>query len=125
MDFISGIMGNASEIDAQQLKQEFEKVLIGQEQIEAAYKLTRDLIVFTDKRLILVDKQGLTGNKVEYLSIPYKSITRFSVETAGQFDRDSELRIWISSHREPIQKEFNKGTDIVGVQKMLAQHVLR
>lgn len=60
------------------------------ENVEAAFKLVRDLIVFTEKRLILVDKQGITGKKTEFQSIPYKSISRFSVETAGRFDLDSE-----------------------------------
>jgi hypothetical protein len=87
--------------------------------------LIRDFFVFTNKRLVLVDKQGLTGKKVEYHSIPYKSITHFSVETAGRFDRDAEMKIWISGIREPIEREFKKGTDvIVGVQKALARYIL-
>jgi len=55
--------------------------------------LIRALFVFTNKRLILVDKQGLTGNKVEYHSLPYRIITHFSVETAGHFDLDAELKV--------------------------------
>ncbi len=61
--------------------------------IEKAYQLIRDLFVFTNKRLILVDKQDLTGHKVEYQSLPYKSIIHFSVETAGHFDLDAMLKI--------------------------------
>lgn len=61
--------------------------------IEKAYQLIRDLFVFTNKRLILVDKQDLTGHKVEYHSLPYKSITHFSFETAGHFDLDAVLKI--------------------------------
>jgi hypothetical protein len=85
----------------------------------------RDLFVFTDKRLILIDKQGMTGKKAEYHSIPYKSISHFSVETAGTFDADAELKIYISSSTTPIQREFKRGTDIIGVQKALAQGILR
>jgi len=55
------------------------------------------LFIFTNKRLILVDKQGITGKKIEYFSVVYKSISRFSIETAGNFDLDAELKIWISS----------------------------
>ena len=58
------------------------RILLEGENVNAAFKLVRDIIVFTDKRLILVDKQGLTGKKTEIQSIPYKSISRFSVETA-------------------------------------------
>ena len=119
------VFGNAKELNPQVLTKEFEPVLIDGEHIEKAFKLVRDLIVFTNKRLILVDKQGLTGKKVEYHSIPYSKITHFLVETAGRFDRDAEMKIWISGRGQPIEKEFKKGTDIVGVQKTLAQYVLQ
>ena len=83
MGLLDGLMGNASEIDPAQIEGDFARVLATGERIEKAYQLVRDLFVFTNKRLILVDKQGLTGNKVEYHSLPYRSITHFSVETAA------------------------------------------
>jgi Bacterial PH domain len=79
----------------------------------------------TDKRLLLVDKQGLTGSKVEYMSLPYRSITRFCVETAGTFDADSELKIWVSGSPEPLLKQFKKGSSILEIQKVLATYVLK
>lgn len=94
------------------------------EVVEHAYKLIRDLLVFTNKRLVLVDKQGLTGSKVEYHSIPYKNVTHFSVETAGTFDLDAELKIWISGTATPTQKTFNKKLSIYEVQSVLAGYVL-
>ncbi len=99
-------------------------MLAGGERIEEAYQLLRDLFVFTNKRLILVDKQGLTGSKVEYHSLPYRSITHFSVETAGHFDLDAELKVWISGSPVPIQKRFNKQLNIYDVQSVLAGYVL-
>ena len=81
--------------------------------------------MFTNRRLVLVDKQGLTGSKVEYHSIPYRSITHFSVETAGHFDLEAELKIWISGVPTPIQKQFNKRLSIYEVQTVLASYVLR
>ncbi|AJA49125.1 PH domain-containing protein [Clostridium pasteurianum DSM 525 = ATCC 6013] len=125
MGILSGLMGNASEIDIKHVEREFEKILVEGEQVEKAYKLIRDLFVFTDKRLILLDKQGVTGKKVEYHSIPYKSITHFSVETAGNFDLDSELKIWISATQMPIEKQFKNDKNIYGIQKSLASYVLR
>ena len=79
-----------------------------------AFKLLRDVYIFTSKRLILVDKQGLTGKKVEMLSIPYRAISRFSVETAGHFDLDAELKIWISSGVEPAIGPLTEVTDAAG-----------
>lgn len=117
-------MGNASEININEVRKEFSKVLTNDETIDKAYKLIRDLFIFTNKRLLLVDKQGLTGKKTELHSIPYKSITHFSIETAGNFDLDAELKIWISGSAAPIQKQFNKSLNIYELQSVLAEYVL-
>ena len=125
MGLIDGLLGHASEIDAGKVQVEFERVLAPGERVERAYQLIRDQFVFTDKRLILVDRQGMTGSKVEYHSLPYRAITHFSVETAGTFDMDAELKIWISGTAEPVRKTFNKKLSIYEVQKVLAAYVLR
>ena len=125
MGILSGLMGHSSEINAADLEKDFLNILIEGEQIVKAYQVIRDLFVFTDKRMILVDKQGLTGKKVEYKSIPYRFITHFSVETAGSFDYDSELKIWVSGQPLPIQKEIKKGANIIDLQKTLASLILR
>ncbi|MDW0109788.1 PH domain-containing protein [Sporosarcina aquimarina] len=121
MGFIDSFLGNASTVDVKKVEKELESILIAEEQVEAAFKVFRDLMVFTEKRLILVDKQGMTGKKVEYHSIPFKSISHFSVETAGTFDLDAELKIWVSSATEPIvDKQFKKDSSIYDIQKILA-----
>ena len=125
MGFLSGLLGNASEVDASKLQAEFAQVLTPGEQVEKAYALIRDMFVFTDKRLIFVNRQGVTGSKVEYQSIPYRSITRFSIETAGTFDLDAELKIWLTGTPNPVQLQFNKKLSIYTVQSVLAGYVLR
>jgi hypothetical protein len=120
-----GMLGNASEVNMAEVQREYSKVLGANEQVEKAYKLIRDMFIFTNKRLILVDKQGLTGKKVEYHSIPYRSITHFSIETAGHFDLDAELKIWISGNALPLQKQFNKNLNIYELQSVLAEYVLK
>jgi len=95
MGLFDTIMGNASETSASDVQEELTPILAANETVTSAFKLVRDLSVFTNKRLILIDKQGLTGRKVNYHSIPYKSITQFIVETAGHFDTDAELKIWL------------------------------
>jgi hypothetical protein len=124
MGLLDGLMGNASEINLAEVEKELEVILIDGEKIERGYKLIRDLFIFTNARLILVDKQGVTGKKIEYHSIPYKSITHFSVETAGTFDLDAELKIWVSSTAEPIKKQFKKDKSIFDVQKAIATYVM-
>lgn len=125
MGLIGALMGNANEVSAETLRKDYGKLLLEDEQIEMGFKLIRDVYIFTNKRLILVDKQGLTGKKVDMLSLPYKAISRFSLETAGHFDLDAELKIWVSSATEPtISKTFNTSVDVYAVQRLLASHVL-
>ena len=125
MGLFSGLMGNAGVCNTEQIQQDYAKMLADDEIIEIGFKLIRDEFIFTNKRLILVNKQGLTGKKVEYLSISYKSISKFSIETAGHFELDAELKIWISSETTPsVQKKFNRQVNIYDVQRMLTQHVL-
>lgn len=123
MGLLGALLGNASEVPAADLQAEFQTLLMAEERILCGYKLVRDMFMFTSKRLLLVDKQGLSGKKVEYLSIPYKSITRFSVETAGTFDLDAELKIWVTGTPEPFKKQFTKGVNIYKVQSLLAKAV--
>lgn len=123
MGLIDGIMGNAGRIDPANAQAEYGKLLGQGEQIYAAYLLVRDAILFTNRRLIMVDKQGVTGRKVSYHSIPYRAITHFSVETAGTFDLDAELSIWISGSHEPVHKRFNRQVDIYEVQGILSHFV--
>lgn len=125
MGLFDSIMGNASEVKVEDIQKEFAMVIGDGERIEKAYKLVRDLFIFTNKRLILVDKQGMTGRKVEYHSYPYKSISHFSIETAGHFDLDAELKFWISGNTTPVEKKFNKSLNIYELQRVLAEYILK
>lgn len=126
MGLFSALIGNAGEVNADELKKKYDTLLIEGEDIEMGFKLIRDTFLFTNRRLILVNKQGITGSKTEYVSIPYKSISRFSVETAGTFELDAELKIWISSEQEPsIVKQFTKSVNVYQVQKVLAYYVAK
>lgn len=125
MGLFNGLLGNASKMNIEVAQKELQDVLMPEEKVDLAFKLVRDLLVFTEKRLIIVDKQGMTGKKVEYKSIPYRSISRFSVETSGHFDLDAELKIWISSAELPAEiLQFRSDDSIVAIQKALAQAVL-
>jgi hypothetical protein len=126
MGFFSAFLGNAGAVSQEELVKKYAQILIDGEEIELGFKLIRDTFIFTNKRLILIDIQGLTGSKTEYKSVTYKSISRFSIETAGTFDLDAELKIWISSESNPsIKKQFNKTVNVYEVQKVLAYHILK
>jgi hypothetical protein len=126
MGLFSAIIGNAGTVNPEELAKQYGRLLTENEEIELGFKLIRDTFIFTNKRLILIDIQGITGSKTEYKSISYKSISRFSIETAGTFDLEAELKIWISSEQIPsIIKKFNKSVNVYDVQKVLAFHVLK
>ena len=125
MGLLSALLGHASEADVEEVERTLEQILAADEQVERAFKLLRDLLIFTNHRFLLIDRQGVTGTKTSYHSIPYRAITSFVVETAGPIDFESELKIWVSSNPTPIQKTFTRGNTILEVQKALATYVGR
>lgn len=124
MGILNTILGNASDVNPEAIRKEYADLLCEGENIELAFSLLRDKWVFTDRRLIIQDTQGVTGKKREYHSIPYRSIEHFSVETSGTFDLDCEMKIWVRGLDEPLEQNFGKGVDIKLVQKILARHLL-
>ena len=123
MGLFQGLIGNASAMDASKATKEYGRLLAPGEEIEAAYQLIRNTFMFTSRRLIIVDKQGMTGRKTEYTSVPYRSITRFSVETAGHFELDAELSIWLTGVAQPLQFTFSTSVNVYEVQALLATAV--
>ena len=99
-------------------------LLLPDEKILGVYTSVRDYVMFTDKRFIAVNVQGITGKKQDITSMPYKNITCFSVETAGTLDIDSELEIYISAVGK-VRFEFTGRSDIVEIGKMISQNVFK
>ena len=98
-------------------------ILVGGEEIVRSFQSIRDGVVFTNKRIITINIQGITGKKKDFTSLPYKKIQAFSVETAGAFDLDSELELWFSGMGR-VKLEFIGATDVAHLCKMISQQVL-
>ena len=124
MGLLDALLGNASANDIQETQNDLARLLAPGEQVAKAYAVFRDQIIFTTKRLVLVDRQGLTGSKKEILSVPYRSIERFSVETTGHFDLDAELKIWVRGQAEPLSKTFRNNESILDIGRALAEYAL-
>lgn len=122
MGLLDALLGHAGEKKIDDLHEEFTPLLAPGETLQRAFALIRDLIVFTDRRLILVNKQGVTAKKTEYRSIPYRAITMFSLETAGHFDLESELRIWLSGQAAPIELYLGRNSGAQQIVALMAQH---
>lgn len=100
----------------------FEMFLAHDEPIELFYRHTRDKVIFTDRKIIAIDVQGLTGKKKEFRMFPYSKITSYSVETAGTFDWDSDLKVWVSGVGVFAVK-LGKKIDIKEIGKFLSEKV--
>ena len=93
------------------------------EQPYAAFKTIRDVAIFTDRRLIVRDAQGLTGKKVEIYSLPWKSVDMWSSENAGTIDINAEIELWTRAGH--IKINLKKGVDIRKIDNLIAAFVLR
>lgn len=109
--------------DASHLSNNLLNLLVPGEQIIGVYSSFRDYVVFTDKRFIAVNVQGLTGKKQDFTSMPYKNINVFSIETAGNFDLDSELELYFSGIGK-IKFEFSGASDIVAIGRIISTYTL-
>ena len=125
MGLLQKLAQNAQQVDVSPVQAELQPLLIENEKVEIAFKIIRDQIIFTNLRLITIDKQGLTARKVDYRSIPYDKIVQFSKESAGILDLDAELKIWVASMSEPLKFEFSKDAPINDVYQLLSEKILK
>jgi Bacterial PH domain len=123
IDFEKDSVFKLSPCDPQDIGPSVEPILIPGEKIASSFKTVRDFVVFTDKRLIAVNIQGMTGKKRDFTSLPYSKVQAFSIETAGTFDRDAELDLWFSGLGK-VRLEFRGSSDIRSLGQLIASHVL-
>ncbi len=97
--------------------------LLDDESIIDSYKSMRDGVVFTNKRIIAVNVQGITGSKKDFTTLPYKSIVAYSVETSGTLDLDSELEIYFSALGK-VRFEFTGKTSMSEISKTISNYLL-
>ena len=93
------------------------------EEIIGTYQSVRDGVVFTNKRIIAINVQGITGKKKDFTSLPYSKIQAYSVETAGVLDLDSELELWFSGLGK-IKLEFVANAHVSEICRMISEKVL-
>lgn len=120
--------GSAKSMDSSESKKfhsNFGLLLADGEMIEVGFAVLRDTFLFTNKRLILVTVKGISAKQIEYVSIPYGRINKFSIQTGGNFELDAELKLWIGNDALPLEKKFNQDVNVYEVHKVLAGHVLK
>lgn len=124
IDFNNGAFFKLKQVNPQDGFNMVGGLLIQGEVLISAYKGIRDYVIFTNKRVISVNVQGMTGKKKDYTSLPYAKISAFSVETAGVLDLDSELDLWFSGLGH-VRFEFAGRCDIVQIGQLIASFALR
>lgn len=114
---------NLKEISLRDVRPEIPTLLVGGENMIMAFQTVRDQVVFTDKRIFVVNVQGITGKKVSYFSYPYSKVQYFGIETAGVLDIDSEI-IFAFSNGARLQFDFKSKVDIRKISIMVSNYIL-
>jgi hypothetical protein len=123
LDFQKGGFFKLGPADAAPFAGELAPILVDDERIYLAFKSVRDSVVFTNKRLIAVDVQGMTGKKRDYSSLPFSKIQAWSIESAGRFDMDAELELWFAGLGQ-VRLEFKGQVDIRTIGRLIGAYVL-
>ena len=114
---------NLKGISINEVRPEIQTLMVDGEEILYAFKTVRDQVVFTTKRIFVINVQGISGKKVSYFSYPYSKVQFYGIETAGVLDIDSEL-ILAFSNGTKLQLEFKTNVDIRAISKTISQYIL-
>lgn len=123
IDFQNASFMKLKPVKSDGLEQMLSQMYIQGEQTIGMFQSIRDAVVFTNKRIIAMNVQGVTGKKKDFTSLPYSKIQAFSVETAGVLDLDSELELWFSGMGK-VKFEFVSKTDVAGLCRIISGFVL-
>ena len=124
IDFNNSAFVKMKQVSPGPLMGDIQPILINGEQVIGAYKAMRDYCVFTNKRVISVNVQGMTGKKKDFTSLPYSKVSAYSVETAGVLDMDSELEMYFSGLGK-VKFEFTGQSNIVQIGQIISTYILR
>ena len=114
---------NLKEINLREVRPEVPTLLVSGENMVMAFQTIRDQVIFTDKRIFVVNVQGITGKKISYFSYPYSKVQYFGIETAGVLDIDSEI-IFAFSNGARLQFDFKSKVDIHKISMMVSNYIL-
>lgn len=124
MSFINEMIGVTIELDQKDMEERISRFLLDDETLIKGYQIVRDIMLLTNKRIIIVDYLGLRGKKIEYQMIPYHKINRLYIETPGNLDTDYTLKIFISGSLEPVEKQISSDVDIYELNRIIFSHLL-
>lgn len=124
IDFQNAKYIKLSKTDDSKFAKYITPMFVDGESIIATYIGTRDGVVFTNKRIISINVQGITGKKKDFTILPYSKIQLYSIETSGTFDLDTELELYFSGVGKIIF-EFTSNSNIIEICKIISKFVLQ
>ncbi|MCD7761692.1 MAG: PH domain-containing protein [Lachnospiraceae bacterium] len=126
IDFSKNAIFNLKPISVSEVQQEVSNLYVANEVTLSAFKTIRDQVVFTNKRIIAIDVQGITGKRKEYSTLPYSKIQYFSVQTPGfaELIPDCELELYFSNNEKKVVFEFKGNCDIISIGRSISEYVL-
>lgn len=123
IDFKNSTFAKLRPIDENVFASDIVPMFTSEEHIIAAYQGMRDGVVFTNKRIIAINVQGLSGKKKDFTSMPYNRIQVYSVETSGLLDNDTELDLWFSGLGH-VRFEFIRSMNVADICRLISEKVL-
>lgn len=124
MSLFDGMLGNTLELTPEAYEDLAARFLIPGEELLKGYRIVRDLFIFTTKRIMIINYQGFTGKRTEYLMIPYRSITRYVLETPGNLDVEYTLKLYLIGSLEPVERQFRNTIDPYELEALISRFVL-
>lgn len=102
MEFPEKPMDNLIRIKEKELCKNAQALLLETEMVIGAYKTVRDQVVFTSRRIIMVNMQGVTGTRQEIFVLPYREVLHYGIQTAGFGDplQTSQLTVCFADGHE-------------------------
>lgn len=123
IDFENGSIIKLHLVESASIEKEISSQLVADEEVVGIFKSVRDHIVFTTRRVIAVNVQGVTGKKRSFTTLPYSKIQSFSIETSGIFDIDSELELFFSGIG-CVRFEFSGRSNVKEIAQLIAAYIL-
>lgn len=114
-----------TKIDEEDVSKQLDSLLIPGEEVVYSLKQIRDMIVVTNYRLMVVDKQGVTGRKKMITSYLLDRVTKFEVENSPYFDIDSEFAVYFTGTADPVKFEIAKLTNVYEFSRILFEQVVK
>lgn len=121
---LDDLFGEASEIDVGRVEDDLKRFLVDGESLHRGFVVVQKMFFFTDKRLLIIRREGFTQTKTDFHTVPYDSIRDFSVDTPGRFENEGELRVWLMGMTSPMRFTINPNVEVYDLHQALSENVL-